>query len=94
MNKNNRKQSTEHDKFTEENSIQDLKESLEDIIEETKDTLDELEQTVETIIKDKSMSDATKKIVASIGSEIKNSIAEESQKNINTTKAINNSEEE
>ena len=69
----NKKQSTEHHEPTEENLVQDLKKSLEDTINETKSILDDLEQTVETTIKDQSISDATKKIVDSIKSDIKNS---------------------
>ena len=94
---NNRKQSTEHDKSTEENLVQDLKESLEVAIDETKYILVDLEQTVEATIKDQSITDTTKKIVDSISNEIKNSTLEETQKIINATKtpkAINNFEEE
>tara|TARA_B110000003_G_scaffold235654_1_gene239948 strand:+ start:408 stop:701 length:294 start_codon:yes stop_codon:yes gene_type:complete len=94
---NNKKKSTEHDKPTEENLVQDLKESLKVTIDEAKDILDDLEQTVETTIKDQSISATTKKIVESISYEIKNSVAEESQKiihTIKTTEVINNFEEE
>tara|TARA_Y100000389_G_scaffold178383_1_gene191537 strand:+ start:834 stop:1076 length:243 start_codon:yes stop_codon:yes gene_type:complete len=68
-----KQKSTEHDKSTEENLVQDLKESLNNTIDETKNILDDLEQTVETTIKDQSISDITKKIVDSISSEIKTS---------------------
>jgi conjugal transfer/entry exclusion protein len=93
----NKQKSTEPDKPTEENLVQDLKESLKNTIDETKYILDDLEQTVETTIKDQSISDTTKKIVDSISSEIKNFTSEESQKTINTiktSKVSNNSEEE
>ena len=66
----NKKQSTEHHESNEENLVKDLKKSLEDTINETKSTLDDLEQTVETTIKDQSISDATKKMVDSIKSDI------------------------
>ena len=92
-----KQKSTEPDKPTEENLVQDLKESLKNTIDETKYILDDLEQTVETTIKDQSISDTTKKIVDSISSEIKNFTSEESQKTINTiktSKVSNNSEEE
>ena len=69
----NKKQSTEQHESNEENLVQDLKKSLEDTINETKYILDDLEQTVETTIKDQSISDATKKIVDSVKSDIKNS---------------------
>ena len=69
----NKKQSTEQYEPTEENLVQDLKKSLKDTINETKYILDDLEQTVETTIKDQSISDATKKIVDSVKSDIKNS---------------------
>ena len=93
----NKKQSTEQYETTEENLVQDLKKSLEDTINETKSILDDLEQTVETTIKDQSISDATKKIVDSIKSDIKNSSGEKSKEIINTIetkKAIKNFEEE
>jgi len=93
----NKKQSTEHHEPNEENLVQDLKKSLEDTINETKYILDDLEQTVETTIKDQSISDATKKIVDSVKSDIKNSVGEKSKETINTIetkKAINNFEEE
>jgi conjugal transfer/entry exclusion protein len=92
-----KQKSTEPDKPTEENLVQDLKESLKNTIDETKYILDDLEQTVETTIKDQSISDTTKKIVDSTTSEIKNFTLEESQKTINTYKTLkvsNNSEEE
>ncbi|MDA7543897.1 hypothetical protein N8814_05090 [Acidimicrobiia bacterium] len=93
----NKKQSTEQYESTEENLVQDLKKSLEDTINETKSTLDDLEQTVETTIKDQSVSDATKKMVDSIKSDIANSLGEKSKEIINTIetkKAIKNYEEE
>ncbi|MBT6729689.1 MAG: hypothetical protein HOA78_02830 [Cryomorphaceae bacterium] len=93
----NKQKSTEPDKPTEENLVQDLKESLKNTIDETKYILDDLEQTVETTIKDQSISDTTKTIVDSISNEIKNFTSEESQKTINTiktSKVSNNSEEE
>ena len=93
----NKQKSTEPDKPTEENLVQDLKESLKNTIDETKYILDDLEQTVETTIKDQSISDTTKKIVDLTTSEIKNFTLEESQKTINTDKTLkvsNNSEEE
>ncbi len=90
----NKKQSDEHHKPTEENVVKDLRKSLEDAIDQTKHILVDLEQTVETTIKDQSISEETKKIVDSISDEIKNSTLEGSQKIINTTKAINNFEEE
>ena len=93
----NKQKSTEPDKPTEENLVQDLKESLKNTIDETKYILDDLEQTVETTIKDQSISDTTKKIVDSISSEIKNFTSEESQKTIKTiktSKVSNNFEEE
>jgi hypothetical protein len=92
-----KQKSTEPDKPTEENLVQDLKESLKNTIDETKYILHDLEQTVETTIKDQSISDTTKKIVDSTTSEIKNFTLEESQKTINTYKTLkvsNNSEEE
>ena len=93
----NKKKSTEQYESTEENLVQDLKKSLEDTINETKSTLDDLEQTVELTIKDQSVSDATKKMVDSVKSDIKNSVVEKSKETINTIetkKAINNFEEE
>jgi len=93
----NKKQSTEQNESIEENLVQDLKKSLEDTINETKSILDDLEQTVETTIKDESISDATKKMVDSVKSDIKNSVVEKSKETINTIetkKAINNFEEE
>ena len=93
----NKKQSTEQYESTEENLVQDLKKSLKDTINETKYILDDLEQTVETTITDQSISDATKKMVDSIKSDIKNSLGEKSKEIINTIetkKAINNFEEE
>ena len=93
----NKKQSTEQYESTEENLVQDLKKSLEDTINETKSTLDDLEQTVETTINDQSVSDATKKMVDSIKSDITNSLGEKSKEIINTIetkKAIKNYEEE
>ena len=93
----NKIQSTEQYESTEENLVQDLKKSLEDTINETKSTLDDLEQTVETTINDQSLSDATKKMVDSIKSDITNSLGEKSKEIINTIetkKAIKNYEEE
>ena len=93
----NKKQSTEHHEPNEENLVQDLKKSLENTINETRHILDDLEETVETTIKDQSISDATKKIVDSVKSDIKNSVVEKSKETINTIetkKAINNFEEE
>ena len=93
----NKKQPTEHHEPNEENLVQDLKKSLENTINETQYILDDLEETVETTIKDQSISDATKKIVDSVKSDIKNSVGEKSKKIINTIetkKAINNLEEE
>ena len=90
----NKKQSDEDHKPTEENVVKDLRKSLEEAIDQTKHILVDLEQTVETTIKDQSISEETKKIVDSISDEIKNSTLEDSQKIINTTKAINNFEEE
>ena len=93
----NKKQSTEQYESTEENLVQDLKKSLEDTINETKYILDDLKQTVEKTIKDQTISDSTKKIVDSVNSDIKNSVAEKSKEIINTiktAKAINNFEEE
>ena len=92
-----KKQLGEHNNPTEENLVQDLKESLEVAIDETKYILVDLEQIVEATIKDQSITDTTKKIVDSISNEIKNSTLEETQKIINATKtpkAINNFEEE
>jgi hypothetical protein len=94
---NNKKQPTEHNESTEENLVEDLKKSLKDTVDETKGILDTLEQTVQTTIKDQSISNETKKIVDFISNEIKNSLAEESKKIINTielSKGINNLEEE
>ena len=68
----NKKQSDEHHKPTEENVVKDLRKSLEDAIDQTKHILVDLEQTVETTIKDQSISEETKKIVDSISDEIKN----------------------
>ena len=93
----NKKQSTEQYESTEENLVQDLKKSLEETINETKYILDELKQTVEKTIQDQTISDSTKKIVDSVNSDIKNSVAEKSKEIINTiktAKAINNFEEE
>ena len=93
----NKKQSPEHLEPNEENLVQDLKKSLEDTINETQYILDDLEKTVETTIKDQSISDATKKIVDSVKTDINNSAGEKSKEIINTIetkKAINNFEEE
>ena len=93
----NKKQSTEHHDPKEETLVQDLKKSVEDTINETQYILDDLKETVETTIKDQSISDATKKIVDSVKSDIKNSVVEKSKETINTIetkKAINNFEEE
>jgi len=93
----NKKQSTEHHEPKEENLVQDLKKSIEDTLNETQYILDDLKETVETTIKDQSISDATKKIVDSVKSDIKNSVVEKSKETINTIetkKAINNFEEE
>ena len=93
----NKKQPTEHHEPDQENIVQDLKKSLEDTTNETKSILDDLQQTVEKTIKDQSISDATKKIVDSVKSDIKNSVGEKSKGIINTIetkKAINNFEEE
>ena len=93
----NKKQPTEHHEPNEENLVQDLKKSLENTINETRHILDDLEETVERTIKDQSISDATKKIVDSVKSDIKNSVGEKSKEIINsieTKKAINNFEEE
>ena len=93
----NKKESTEHHEPNEENLVQDLKKSIEDTINETQYILDDLKETVETTIKDQSISDATKKIVDSVKSDIKNSVVEKSKETINTIetkKAINNFEEE
>ena len=93
----NKKEPTEHHEPNEENLVQDLKKSLENTINETRHILDDLEETVETTIKDQSISDATKKIVDSVKSDIKNSVVEKSKETINTIetkKAINNFEEE
>ena len=97
MNSDNKKQPTENLKANEENLVEDLKQSLEDTISETKYILNDLEEKLETTIKDQSISDATKKIVDSVKSDIKNSVGEKSKKIINTIetkKAINNLEEE
>ena len=93
----NKKQSTEHHEPNEENLVQDLKKSIEDTLNETQFILDDLKETVETTIKDQSISDATKKIVDSVKSDIENSVVEKSKETINTIetkKAINNFEEE
>jgi hypothetical protein len=93
----NKKQPTEHHEPNEENIVQDLKKSLEDTTNETKSILDDLQQTVEKTIKDQSISDATKKIVDSIKSDIMNSSGENGKETINTIetkKAIKNYEEE
>ena len=93
----NKKQSTEQNESIEENLVQDLKKSLEDTINETKSIIDDLEQTVELTINDQSVSDATKKMVDSIKSEIINSSGENGKETINTIetkKAIKNYEEE
>jgi superfamily I DNA and RNA helicase len=93
----NKKQPTEHHEPNEENLVQDLKKSLEDTTNETKSILDDLQQTVEKTIKDQSISDATKKMVDSIKSDIMNSSGENGKETINTIetpKRINNFEEE
>ena len=93
----NKKQSTEQNESIEENLVQDLKKSLEDTINETKSIIDDLEQTVELTINDQSVSDATKKMVDSIKSDITNSSGVKSKEIINTIetkKAIKNYEEE
>ena len=93
----NKKEPIEHHEPNEENLVQDLKKSLENTINETRHILDDLEETVETTIKDQSISDATKKILDSVKSDIKNSVVEKSKETINTIetkKAINNFEEE
>ena len=93
----NKKQPTEHHEPNEENLVQDLKKSLEDTTNETKSILDDLQQTVEKTIKDQSISDATKKIVDSVKSDIKNSVGVKSKETLNTIetpKRINNFEEE
>ena len=93
----NKKQSTEQYEPNEENLVQDLKKSLENTINETQHILDDLEETVERTIKDQSISDATKKIVDSVKSDIKNSAGEKSKEIINTIetkKSVNNFEEE
>ena len=93
----NKKQPTEHHEPNEENLVQDLKKSLENTINETRYILDDLEEKVETTIKDQSISDATKKIVDSVKTDINNSAGEKSKEIINTIetkKAINNFEEE
>jgi peptide subunit release factor 1 (eRF1) len=97
MDINNENQPTKHDESSEDNLVHDLKKSLKGVIDETTAILDGLEQTVETTIKDQSISDATKKIVDSVKSDIKNSVVEKSKETINTIetkKAINNFEEE
>jgi len=93
----NKKQPTEHHENNEENLVQDLKKSLEDTTNETKSILDDLQQTVEKTIKDQSISDATKKIVDSVTSDIKNFVEVKSKATLNTIetpKRINNFEEE
>jgi len=93
----NKKQPTEHHEPDQENIVQDLKKSLEDTTNETKSILDDLQQTVEKTIKDQSISDATKKIVDSTKSDIKNSEGVKSIETLNTIetpKRINNFEEE
>ena len=93
----NKKQPTEHHEPDQENIVQDLKKSLEDTTNETKSILDDLQQTVEKTIKDQSISDATKKIVDSTKSDIKNSVGVKSIETLNTIetpKRINNFEEE
>ena len=93
----NKKQSTEQYEPNEENLVQDLKKSLENTINETQYILDDLEETVETTIKDQSISDATKKIVDSVKSDIKNFVGVKSKETLNTIetpKRINNFEEE
>jgi hypothetical protein len=93
----NKKQPTEHHEPNEENLVQDLKKSLENTINETRYILDDLDEKVETTIKDQSISDATKKIVDSVKTDINNSAGEKSKEIINTIetkKAINNFEEE
>ena len=93
----NKKQPTEHHEPDQENIVQDLKKSLEDTTNETKSILDDLQQTVEKTIKDQSISDATKKIVDSVTSDIKNFVEVKSKATLNTIetpKRINNFEEE
>jgi len=93
----NKKQPTEHHEPDQENIVQDLKKSLEDTTNETKSILDDLQQTVEKTIKDQSISDATKKIVDSVKSDIKNFVGVKSKETLNTIetpKRINNFEEE
>ena len=93
----NKKQPTEHHEPDQENIVQDLKKSLEDTTNETKSILDDLQQTVEKTIKDQSISDATKKIVDSAKSDIKNFVGVKSKETLNTIetpKRINNFEEE
>ena len=93
----NKKQPTEHHEPDQENIVQDLKKSLEDTTNETKSILDDLQQTVEKTIKDQSISDATKKIVDSVKSDIKNFVEVKSKATLNTIetpKRINNFEEE
>ena len=97
MNTDNKKQPTVNHKHNEENLVQDLKESLKDTLTETKHILDDLEEKIETTINDQSISDATKKIVDSVKTDINNSAGEKSKEIINTIetkKAINNFEEE
>ena len=97
MDTNNKNQSIEFNKPTEENLVHDLKESLNNTIDETKHILNALEQSVETIVKDKSISEATKEIVDSISDDIKNFTSEGSEKiykTIKDTNSINKSEEE
>ena len=93
----NKKQSTEDHEPKEENLVKDLKKSIEDTLNETEYILDDLKETVETTIKDQSISDATKKMVDSIKSDIMNSSGENGKETINTIetkKAIKNYEEE
>ena len=97
MNSDNKKQPTENLKANEENLVEDLKQSLEDTISETKYILNDLEEKLETTIKDQSISDATKKIVAPLKEDITNSAPERTRETVNTIetkKFINNSEEE
>ena len=97
MNSDNKKQPTENLKANEENLVEDLKQSLDDTISETKYILDDLEEKLETTIKDRSISDTTKKIVDSVKEDIRNSTLEKTREIVNTIetkKFINNSEEE
>ena len=97
MNNDNKKQPTENLKANEENLVEDLKQSLDDTISETKYILDDLEEKLETTIKDRSISDTTKKIVDSVKEDIRNSTLEKTREIVNTIetkKFINNSEEE